>query len=170
MRLRIQTEPPLPNVKAWFSFPQSECSSNSLDALKTSLCCHIKTLNDAKIKPSRVRLVMDDYELLDELEVEGILRDGDCIVLQEIPLVGTKRKAEGRGLLFFLNSRYLLFRSLGSSPVKKRKIIDSDSSDSSSSDSSSDSDSDSSDSSSSDDTSSDDSSVPSIRNTKQGLA
>ena len=95
MRFRIQTEPSLPDVKAWFSFPQPGDTSNTLYDLKVSLCRHIKALKDAQTLASRVQLVMDEFDLLDELQIDGLLKEGDLITARA---VGHKRKAETDGV------------------------------------------------------------------------
>ncbi|KAJ7572061.1 hypothetical protein C8J56DRAFT_906841 [Mycena floridula] len=142
MRIRLATEPPLPAVRAWFSFSQT--ATSTVLHLKKSIC-GLKALQDAQISPSRVRLEMDGFELLDELSVEGLLNDSELVTAVQIQIpVGTKRKASDAAIV---------------RPAKKLKAK------SSSDESSSSSNSDSSSSSESDDDS-DSSSCPSVQATK----
>ncbi|KAG7440271.1 uncharacterized protein BT62DRAFT_1012929 [Guyanagaster necrorhizus] len=143
MRLRIQTDPPLPQLKAWFPFTDDV----DIHGLKKSLCSTVQVLRDAKIKPGELTLELDGFELLDELASSGVVRDTDLIVIKERKGGSSKkRKAEVESLVT-RNAKRL-----------KKDLISSDSDDSTDSDSSS------YESSSSDSTSSDSSpSVASVR-------
>ncbi|KAK0199314.1 hypothetical protein DFS33DRAFT_1401236 [Desarmillaria ectypa] len=90
MRLRIQTEPPLPHLKAWFPF----IDDVNIHGLKTSLCSTIQVLKTAKIKPGELTLELDGFELLDELVCSDVVRDTDFIVIKEGDGSSKKRKAE----------------------------------------------------------------------------
>ncbi len=164
MRLRIQTEPPLPQLKAWFPLPDD----SNIHDLKTSLCNTVQVLRDAKIKPGELTLELDGFELLDELASTGVMRDTDLIVIKGRPGVSSKkRKAETESpgaSVFLWNLNVLLKRFLVARDAKRLKpvLVSSDSDESTDSDSSTDSSS--SDSSSSDSSSSTSSpSVVSVR-------
>ncbi|KAK0506723.1 hypothetical protein EDD18DRAFT_1124844 [Armillaria luteobubalina] len=91
MRLRIQTEPPLPQLKAWFPLPDDAIIYD----LKISLCSTVQVLRAAKIKPGELTLELDGFELLDELASSGVVGDTDLIVIKTKQAASSKkRKAE----------------------------------------------------------------------------
>ncbi|KAK0475190.1 hypothetical protein IW261DRAFT_1568104 [Armillaria novae-zelandiae] len=91
MRLRIQTEPPLPQLKAWFPLPDDA----NIHDFKTSLCSTVQILRTAKIKPAELTLELDGFELLDELASSGVVRDTDLILIKGMQSASSKkRKAE----------------------------------------------------------------------------
>ncbi|KAK0197838.1 hypothetical protein F5146DRAFT_1156842 [Armillaria mellea] len=124
MRLRIQTEPPLPQLKAWFPLPDDA----NIHDFKTSLCSTVQVLRAANIKPGELTLELDGFELLDELDSTSVVRDTDLIVIKgKLGASSKKRKAD---------SEYPVARN-----AKRLKpvLVSSDSDESSDSDSSSDS-------------------------------
>ncbi|KAH7888182.1 hypothetical protein F5I97DRAFT_1805330 [Phlebopus sp. FC_14] len=99
MRIKISTNPPLPPLKAWFpiaskadpgsSLPQTE-PEPTVQTLKRKLCASIPALRP--FSPSAFRLLIDEYELLDECEL-SVIRDGDLVLIERIrvPQNTTKR-------------------------------------------------------------------------------
>lgn len=101
MRLRLQAEGPLPAVKAWVLSGASPGAT--IDDLKHSICHTVQAFKSAKITPQQFTLEMEGFELLSELPVDGILKEGDLIVAMfaEIAtLSGKKRKARHDGMSF----------------------------------------------------------------------
>ncbi|KAI3607750.1 hypothetical protein WG66_005218 [Moniliophthora roreri] len=95
MRLRLQTESGLPSLKAWFSFHAKD-EPTILD-VKKSLCKSVKGLSDQKISSGDITFELEGFELLDELDVDGLLKEGDLVVIKpkaECSSAGKKRKAE----------------------------------------------------------------------------
>jgi hypothetical protein len=84
MRLRIQTLPPLPDLKVWFvPRPTSAALSlNTIVELKRALCHDIKHLQSQGIQPYDIRLLLDEFELLGDLPYHEVLRDGDLVCVQ----------------------------------------------------------------------------------------
>jgi len=81
MRLRIQTFPPLPDFKAWFSFEAHEIP-NSIRELKELLCSDIIVLKGACVSAREIQLLLDDFELLNESSFTAALRDGDLLCVK----------------------------------------------------------------------------------------
>lgn len=75
MRLKVESVPPLPHVKAWFS---AQALPSVLD-LKAALCTDLAPFKHAAIVPEHLLLLLDDFELLDSSPIH-VLRDGDLIV------------------------------------------------------------------------------------------
>ena len=113
MRLRIQTLPPLPDLKVWF-VPRptnTALSLNTISELKQALCHDIKELQSEDIQPYDIRLLLDEFELLGDLPYHEVLRDGDLVCVQVFKGsrsdidVSRKRKAvedvEGTPVLVF---------------------------------------------------------------------
>ncbi|KAK1218241.1 hypothetical protein PQX77_014614 [Marasmius sp. AFHP31] len=92
MRLRLESSPPLPHLKAWFSSSQLQCNpgmhssqhksqpAKILD-LKKSICATVKPLIEGGFRAEEIILELDGFELLDDLNVEELIRDGDLVVL-----------------------------------------------------------------------------------------
>ncbi|KAI8984904.1 hypothetical protein BD414DRAFT_537359 [Trametes punicea] len=89
MRIKVESVPPLPHVKAWYS-------ANALPSvvdLKASLCASLPALSHDRIRPQDLLLLLDDFELLDASPID-VLRDGDLIVIKKrLSAPPTKRKA-----------------------------------------------------------------------------
>ncbi len=84
MRLRIQTLPPLPELKVWF-VPRPTSASLSLvtiTELKRDLCRDIRQLQSDGIQHDGIRLLLDGFELLGDLPYTEVLRDGDLVCIQ----------------------------------------------------------------------------------------
>ena len=84
MRLRIQTLPPLPELKAWF-IPRPTGAIihlNTILELKQAICHDIKQLHQDGLQYSNTRLLLDDFELLDDLPFNEVLRDGNLVCIQ----------------------------------------------------------------------------------------
>ncbi|OSD01695.1 hypothetical protein PYCCODRAFT_1411887 [Trametes coccinea BRFM310] len=89
MRLKVESVPPLPHVKAWFS---ANALPSVLD-LKTSLCTDLHALKQGRVQPQDILLLLDDFELLDSSSID-VVRDGDLIVIKKRPAsTAAKRKA-----------------------------------------------------------------------------
>ncbi|KAI0687350.1 hypothetical protein C8Q76DRAFT_803647 [Earliella scabrosa] len=186
MRLKVESVPPLPHVKAWFS---AQALPSVLD-LKTALCTDLAPFKHAAIVPEHLVLLLDDFELLDSSPIH-VLRDGDLIVIKKtVASLQHKRKTPPTDVSSPAKKRTKTEETRRSSrapptPIpstsrSKRQVslpisdsssdssTESDTSDSSSSSSSdSDSDSDSSSSSSSTSSASSASSAPSVKPSRQ---
>ncbi|KAJ7126618.1 hypothetical protein C8R43DRAFT_703788 [Mycena crocata] len=159
MRLKIQSVPPLPLHKVWFT-PGEDCLT--VAHLKSALVRQVfkSTLKSA----SPLDLSLDGFDLLEASTLVDILRDGDLVVVKEGERkteVGKKRKRSTSPVK--QKTRYPPLPSLASSSSSSASASSSSSSSSSSSDSDSDSDSDSSSSSGSSST------PPTSASTKQTL-
>ncbi|KAL0949850.1 hypothetical protein HGRIS_009883 [Hohenbuehelia grisea] len=167
MRLKLQTAPPLPAFKAWFSTDGLEPSPISIQDLKQHLHARVEKLRSNPVVATSGRnliLTLEDFELLDECSVTT-LRDGDliCVGLLENPTVAEihlgKRKrsspldkAQATLSTSHVASkpRVLTLSTSSASSSGELSTSEESSSDTSGSDSDSDSTSDSSDSSDSD--------------------
>lgn len=98
MRLRIQTAPPLPALKAWYAPPHD--TTNSIIDLKHALFANVPLLDATAIDGSQVVLVLDGFDLLDESPLD-VVRDGDLVLIRLLPSTQTnvshKRKAGRAG-------------------------------------------------------------------------
>ena len=84
MRLRIQTLPPLPELKVWF-IPRptnATLSLHTIAELKRALCHDIKLLQSEGLQHYDIRLLLDGFELLGDLPYHEVLRDGDLVCVQ----------------------------------------------------------------------------------------
>ncbi|KAF9262155.1 hypothetical protein L218DRAFT_1000903 [Marasmius fiardii PR-910] len=92
MRLRLESSPPLPHLKAWFSSSQTQWKISTqtsqhktrpqyISDLKKSLCTTIKPLSEAGINANEIVLELDGFELLDDSTVDELLREGDLVVV-----------------------------------------------------------------------------------------
>ncbi|KAJ4481112.1 hypothetical protein J3R30DRAFT_3464435 [Lentinula aciculospora] len=105
MRLRLQTSNTssnLPQLKAWFAFSVTDENPqrNSVADLKKLICSSIKSFSNANITFRELGLELDNFELLDELPAEEVLRDGDLLLIKRREIhggLGKKRKAEDDG-------------------------------------------------------------------------
>jgi len=94
MRLRIQTFPPLPDFKAWFSIEAHQVPS-SIRELKELLCSNITVLKGACVPAREIQLLLDDFELLDESSFAAALRDGDLLWMKVSILQRSKFEDKG---------------------------------------------------------------------------
>lgn len=85
MRLRVQTLPPLPDLKAWF-IPDEKYLPDSISKLKEALCSSVTVLKDAGVRREDIQLLLDEFELLNETPFTAALRDGDLVVLRALPV------------------------------------------------------------------------------------
>lgn len=74
MRVKVESAPPLPSVKAWLSL----AALSTVSDLKTLICYSLQPFSDAGIHERDIHLVLDGFELLDSSEID-ILRDGDLV-------------------------------------------------------------------------------------------
>ncbi|KZT13197.1 uncharacterized protein LAESUDRAFT_754192 [Laetiporus sulphureus 93-53] len=89
MRIKVESAPPLPPVKAWFSTH----SATTVLELKSVLCADLHALRDDGIQGQDIALVLDDFELLDASPID-VVRDGDLVVIKRNPATRShKRKA-----------------------------------------------------------------------------
>ncbi|KAG6890193.1 hypothetical protein C0992_002850 [Termitomyces sp. T32_za158] len=79
MRLKLQTKPPLPEVKAWFC-PHPDNVPTTIAELKYSISRQIPSL---EISGKDVLLLLDDFELLDDSPLD-VVRDGDLILVKAL--------------------------------------------------------------------------------------
>jgi hypothetical protein len=95
MRLRIQTVPPLPKLKAWFPVDSTDSWATVHD-LKSALCSRVQVLRDASVQALHVVLFLDDFELLKESDI-NVVRDGDliCIKPSSTPILCKRTSHEG---------------------------------------------------------------------------
>jgi len=78
MRLRLQTSPPLPLVKAWIAFPS--LGHETIYGLKVYICTTLQPLQDARVQPAQVKFELDGFELLDDTPVTELLHENDLLV------------------------------------------------------------------------------------------
>jgi hypothetical protein len=78
-RVRLETVPPLPTLKAWFPINDSP---TSVSALKRSLCASLSALEKFGLKAGQLDIEIDGFALLDELPMEGLIKDGDLLTLK----------------------------------------------------------------------------------------
>ncbi|PFH49131.1 hypothetical protein AMATHDRAFT_5165 [Amanita thiersii Skay4041] len=84
MRLRVQTLPPLPDLKAWF-VPRPKgpvLVVKTIQDIKLSLSYDLPLLQQKGFEPSNLKLHLEGFELLDDLPFDEVLRDGDLISIQ----------------------------------------------------------------------------------------
>jgi len=77
MRIRIQTQTPLPELKAWF-IPDVPDSPETIYELKEALCRRVQALHDGEYRGKDLVLILDDFELLDDSPFHAV-RDGDLV-------------------------------------------------------------------------------------------
>jgi len=75
MRIKLQSLPPLPICRAWFSVH----SATTVEELKSVLCKELPALLDSDLEPRDIDLVLDDFELLHFSPID-VIRDGDLIL------------------------------------------------------------------------------------------
>ncbi|KAH9928946.1 uncharacterized protein B0H18DRAFT_999521, partial [Fomitopsis serialis] len=88
MRIKLQSFPPLPICRAWFSVH----SATTVEELKSVLCKELPALLDSDLESREIDLVLDDFELLDFSPID-VIRDGDLILIKQRSSVAGKRKA-----------------------------------------------------------------------------
>jgi hypothetical protein len=98
MRLRIQTLPPLPDLKAWF-IPDPHKTPDSIREFKRTLCSSVVVLKEEDVASDDIQLLLDDFELLDESPFAAALRDGDLIFEKALRVSNIRSgvKTESRG-------------------------------------------------------------------------
>lgn len=74
MRIKLESDSPLPVIRAWFYVD----AVSTVKDLKHSICSKLPQFSDANIKQQNVILLLDDYELLDSSPAD-ILRDSDTV-------------------------------------------------------------------------------------------
>ena len=126
MRLRIQTLPPLPDLKVWF-VPRPTSAVNTIVELKRAVCHDIKQLQSQGIQPFGIRLLLDGFELLGDLPYHEVLRDGDLVCVQvfkepcsDIEVSRKRRAVEDIEGVFLLVLTVVLFECT-SDPENARK-------------------------------------------------
>ena len=72
LRVRVESAPPLPPLKAWF--PLSEDRYETVMDLQGELCSRLK------VKYSEIILALDGYELFTGSHIRDVVRDGELIV------------------------------------------------------------------------------------------
>lgn len=94
MRLRIQTQPPLPELKAWF-IPDVPSAPPTIYELKEALCQRVQPLADSgRCEARHLVLLLDDFELLDETPFSAV-RDGDLLLIKLSPAAQTGTDQHG---------------------------------------------------------------------------
>lgn len=81
MRVKLNLQPPLQPLKAWFSAPE-----DTVISLKKAICTQIPGL-DAN---STLKLELDGFELLDGSAAKDVLREGDMIDVYAIGALTAK--------------------------------------------------------------------------------
>ncbi|KAF8996792.1 hypothetical protein BDQ17DRAFT_1513240 [Cyathus striatus] len=96
MRLRVQTQAPLPELKAWF-IPDDPIPPLTIYDLKDALLHRIPQLKDARIRKRDLVLLLDDFELLNDTPFSAV-RDGDlvCVKLAASPKVLDAKRVSKR--------------------------------------------------------------------------
>ncbi|KAG9219430.1 hypothetical protein CCMSSC00406_0005324 [Pleurotus cornucopiae] len=81
MRVKIQTNSPLPPLKAWYATKSLEGPNPTIADLKKQICTNVDAIRAAtKGRAAQLTLTLDDFELLDVSPLD-VLRDGDLIVI-----------------------------------------------------------------------------------------
>lgn len=93
MRFRIQTCPPLPEVKIWF-IPEDKEILVTVHDLKDAVCRRIPAVNESRLLGHDLGLFLDDFELLDDSPFSAV-RDGDTLCVKVASVQAVKVKAEG---------------------------------------------------------------------------
>ncbi|KAJ7173855.1 hypothetical protein C8R46DRAFT_1084134 [Mycena filopes] len=91
MRLKIQSVPPLPVLRVWFSPGESICVTIA------DLIASLTNEFASKLKDASLQLSLDGFELLGASLLSDVLRDGDLVVVKAAEIskktaVGKKRK------------------------------------------------------------------------------
>jgi hypothetical protein len=76
MRLKIQTVPPLPVFKVWFTPGSEQCTT--VANLKSALARDVLKQKNA----SPLELSLDGFDLLEGSLLQDVLRDGDLVVVK----------------------------------------------------------------------------------------
>jgi hypothetical protein len=93
MRVRLQSQPPLPLLKAWFEIPLALVNpQETIEDLKVELCRKVLTppwtgkhgpsdtlKGNEKLRADQIILEIDDFELLDGSAV-NVIRENDLIL------------------------------------------------------------------------------------------
>lgn len=72
LRVRVESAPPLPPLKAWF--PLNEEEYETVMDLQIELCSRLRA------KYSEIVLMLDGYELFTGSNIRDVVRDGELIV------------------------------------------------------------------------------------------
>jgi len=75
-RIRLQSFPPLPSLKAWFLIPPGV---TNIRDLKLALCSQLSIFKDMRIEPAHIVLEMDGFEVLEESHVD-LVHEGDVML------------------------------------------------------------------------------------------
>jgi hypothetical protein len=81
MRIRLQSLPPLPVLKAWFVLPDPSlvaAGHPTINNLKGILCREVPILSLGTVQCHHILLEMDGFELLDG-SLWDVIREGDLI-------------------------------------------------------------------------------------------
>lgn len=105
MRIRIQTQAPLPELKAWFVPDTLESVFN----LKQALCQRVPALRAAQCHPKNLVLMLDGFELLDDSPFDAV-RDGDLILIKGIAPAEVVQSAQFYHSLGVDSSDRIVFR------------------------------------------------------------
>lgn len=81
MRLRLQTLPPLPALKAWF-IPDLPVAPSTIHNLKEAICQRVQVLQDGRIAERHIDLILDEFELLSDSPL-AVVRDGDLVYIKK---------------------------------------------------------------------------------------
>ncbi|KAF7370795.1 hypothetical protein MSAN_00713000 [Mycena sanguinolenta] len=89
MRLKVQSVPPLPVLKVWFT-PGEQCAT--VANLKSALAREVFAFKQKNASP--LELSLDGFDLLENSSLQDVLRDGDLVLVKtnNISSVGKKRK------------------------------------------------------------------------------
>ncbi|KAJ7257869.1 hypothetical protein B0H12DRAFT_1232437 [Mycena haematopus] len=88
MRLKIQSVPPLPVLKVWFT-PGEQCAT--VANLKSALAREVFAFKQKNASP--LELSLDGFDLLEVSSLQDVLRDGDLVLVKTgISPVSKKRK------------------------------------------------------------------------------
>ncbi|KAF4574515.1 hypothetical protein EYR36_005857 [Pleurotus pulmonarius] len=81
MRIKIQTNNPLPPLKAWYATNSLEGPNTTISDLKKQICTNVDAIRGAtKGKTNQLTFTLDGFELLDVSPLD-VLREGDLIVI-----------------------------------------------------------------------------------------
>ncbi|KAI8988527.1 hypothetical protein BDF20DRAFT_833370 [Mycotypha africana] len=93
MRVKLQTNDPLPEYRCWFAV-QGDPLKQTVHDLRKQI---VKQLS-IKTEPSLIQLSIDGFNLLPQVQIEGLLRDGDLIHIEEDKFKSTEKKRKSRAV------------------------------------------------------------------------
>ncbi|THG98611.1 hypothetical protein EW026_g3616 [Hermanssonia centrifuga] len=91
MRVKVESGPPLPSLKAWFIVSPVA----TIYDLKATLCAELPALREGRVAAKDISLSLDGFELLDDSHVE-VVRDGDLLTIKQTFALSNKHEPSSR--------------------------------------------------------------------------